>query len=114
MNDTSTPTNPGTVQEELKGWNWGAFLLSWVWGLGNKTYIALLGLIPGVNLVIAFILGAKGNQWAWNNRNWESVEQFKLVQKIWSVFGVGMLAGFLLGVIVVLLLVAYLVMSVFF
>jgi hypothetical protein len=114
MNDTSTPINPGILQEELKGWNWGAFLLGWVWGLGNKTYIALLGMIPGVNLVMAFILGAKGNQWAWNNRSWESMEQFKQVQRFWSTFGFGMIVGFLLGVIVVLLLIAQLVMSVFF
>ncbi len=114
MSDPSTQINYGSVQEEIKGWNWGAFLLGWIWGLGNKNYIALLGLIPGVNLVMAFILGAKGNQWAWKNRSWESMEQFKQVQKIWSTFGVGMLVGFLLGVIVVLLFVAHLVISVFF
>lgn len=114
MSDTSTQINPGTARAEIKGWNWGAFLLGWIWGLGNKTYIALLGLIPGVNIVMAFVLGAKGNQWAWNNRNWESMEQFKQVQKIWSTFGVGMIVGFLLGVIVVLLVVAHIAMSVFF
>ncbi|MDZ4132426.1 MAG: ribonuclease G [Dethiobacteria bacterium] len=87
--------------------------MGWIWGLGNKTYIALLGLIPGVNLVMAFVLGAKGNQWAWNNRNWEGMDQFKQVQKIWSTFGAGMIVGFLLGVIAVLLVVVHIVMSVF-
>ena len=114
MSDTSTNINPGTARTEIKGWNWGAFLLGWIWGLGNRTYIALLGLIPGVNIVMAFILGAKGNQWAWKNRNWESMEHFKQAQKIWSTFGAGMLVGFLLGVIVVLLAVAYIAKSVFF
>lgn len=114
MSDNSSQINPGTARAEIKGWNWGAFLLGWIWGLGNKTYIALLGLIPGVNLVMAFVLGAKGNHWAWNNRNWESIEQFKQVQQIWSTFGVGMLVGFLLGVIAVLLVVAQIAISVFF
>ena len=35
-------------------------------------------------------------------------------QKIWSAFGFGVIVGFLLGVTVVLLLLAQLVMSVFF
>ncbi len=27
------------------------------------------------------ILGLKGNEWAWKNRKWESVEQFKATHK---------------------------------
>ena len=27
---------------ELTGWNWGAFFLTWIWGIGNSTFIALL------------------------------------------------------------------------
>ncbi len=114
MSNTSTQINTGAMPAELKGWNWGAFLLGWIWGLGNRTFIALLGLIPGINIIMAFVLGAMGNRWAWSNRRWESVEHFQQVQKIWSTFGWGMLAGFLLGVILVLLLVAYIAMSVFF
>ena len=41
------------VPAAAKKWNWGAFFMTWIWGLGNKTYIALLGLIPVVNLVMA-------------------------------------------------------------
>lgn len=76
------------MPEELKGWNWGAFLLNWIWGIGNRTYIALLMFVPFVNLVMIFVLGVKGNKWAWHNRQWESVEQFKAVQKAWAVWGV--------------------------
>lgn len=28
-------------QNDIQGWIWGAFLLSWIWGIGNNTYIAL-------------------------------------------------------------------------
>ncbi|MEZ5758846.1 MAG: cytochrome c oxidase assembly factor Coa1 family protein [Emcibacteraceae bacterium] len=68
---------------ELKDWNWGAFCLNWVWGIGNSTYIALLMFIPFVNLIMIFILGAKGNEWAWQNRTWRDFEHFKTVQKKW-------------------------------
>ena len=47
---------------ELKGWNWGAFLLNWIWGIGNSTYIAFLMFVPLVNIVMLFVLGAKGNE----------------------------------------------------
>jgi hypothetical protein len=63
---------------------------------------------------MAFVLGAKGNRWAWNNRRWESAAQFKQVQKVWSAFGWGMLAGCLVGAVGVLLVVAHVVTSVFF
>lgn len=77
----------------VKRWSWGAFWMSWVWGLGNKTYIALLALIPVVNIVMAFMLGARGNRWAWKNRKWENAEQFTRIQGTWSSFGWGFVAG---------------------
>lgn len=71
------------VPEEIKGWNWGAFLLNWIWGIGNSTFIALLMFVPLVNFVMIFVLGAKGNEWAWKNRTWRDVEHFKSTQKKW-------------------------------
>ncbi len=71
------------VPDEIKGWNWGAFLLNWIWGIGNSTFIALLMFVPFVNFVMIFVLGAKGNEWAWKNRTWRDVEHFKSTQKKW-------------------------------
>jgi len=71
------------VPEEIKGWSWGAFLLNWIWGIGNSTFIALLMFVPLVNFVMIFVLGAKGNEWAWRNRTWRDVEHFKSTQKKW-------------------------------
>lgn len=71
------------VPPEIKGWNWGAFLLNWIWGIGNSTYIALLMFVPLVNIFMFFILGAKGNEWAWRNRTWRNIEHFKQTQKKW-------------------------------
>jgi membrane protein YqaA with SNARE-associated domain len=35
-----------------------------------------------------FILGAKGNEWAWRNKRWESVEHFQRVQQKWTEWGI--------------------------
>jgi len=88
---------------QLYGWNWGAFFLTWIWGIGNSTYIAFLTWIPLVNLVMIFVLGAKGNEWAWQNKRWQSVEHFKKVQKLWAVWGfILFVLGILLALVVII------------
>jgi hypothetical protein len=95
--NTSGHGTETVIPQEIKGWSWGAFLLSWIWGIGNRTYIAFLCFVPVLNLVMIFILGAKGNEWAWRNKHWESVEAFKRTQKKWMIaglviFGLGILS----------------------
>src|SRR5262249_6707821 len=81
-------------------WNWGAFLLNWIWGIGNNVFIALLMFVPLVNIVMIFVLGAKGSVWAWRNRRWESVEHFQRVQRRWAIAGVVLLlAGIAVAVL---------------
>jgi len=41
-------------------WNWSAFLLNWIWGLGNNVYISLLTFIPFIGFLMPFILGFNG------------------------------------------------------
>ena len=101
MENTSGNGKMAMLPAEIKGWNWGAFFLNWIWGIGNSTFIALLCLIPFVNIIMVFVLGAKGNEWAWQNRRWQSIEQFKRVQKNWAVVGFIL---FIFGIIVWLLL----------
>jgi tetrahydromethanopterin S-methyltransferase subunit B len=98
---------------EAKRWNWGAFLMNWIWGLGNGTYIALLCLIPVVNLVMIFILGARGGQWAWKNKQWANIEHFTRVQGLWTAFGFGMLIGCMIMLIVFIILLVVLFNNVF-
>lgn len=78
---------PAEIPAELDKWSWGAFFLNWIWGLGNRTYIALLMFVPFVNLVMVFVLGARGNAWAWKNNPWRDVDHFKRVQKAWAIWG---------------------------
>lgn len=86
--NTSGMGKGAALPDGVKGWSWGAFLLSWIWAIGNKTWIGLLCLIPYVNIVMIFFLGFKGREWAWQNKRWDSVEHFNRVQKKWSFWGV--------------------------
>jgi hypothetical protein len=74
-------------------WNWGAFLLNWIWGIGNNTYVALLTLVPPLFLIMPFVLGAKGNRWAWRNGRWDNVAHFRRVQRNWAIAGVAAWIG---------------------
>lgn len=76
------------VPPEINKWNWGAFLLTWIWGIGNNTLVALLAFVPFINLVMPFVLGAKGSAWAWRNKKWESVDAFRKMQRKWALWGV--------------------------
>lgn len=87
---------------ELTGWNWGAFFLTWIWGIGNNTFIAFLTFIPIVNFVMIFVLGANGNEWAWQNKKWMSIEHFQKVQRLWAIWGFVL---FLLGVLFLVIII---------
>jgi hypothetical protein len=96
---------PAEIPAELDRWNWGAFFLNWIWGIGNSTYIALLALIPVVNIVMIFVLGARGSRWAWRNRYWRDPEHFRRTQRNWAIAGlliwiavIGGLAGMIGGI----------------
>ena len=43
----------------VKGWSWGAFLLNWIWAIGNRTWIGLLAFLPYVGFIMSIILGSR-------------------------------------------------------
>lgn len=71
-----------------KGWSWGAFSLSWIWGIRCRVWSTLYVFIPGFGLVWSFILGARGREWAWKKGNWRNKEHFQKVQNRWDIAGV--------------------------
>lgn len=73
------------IPDEIKGWSWGGFLWGWVWSIGNKTWIGLLALIPYLGFIMNIVLGIYGREWAWKNKKWENIEQFKKIQKRWVI-----------------------------
>lgn len=110
MNTPMTENSSGqgamaVVPREIEGWNWGAFLLTWIWGIGNNVLIALLMFVPLVNLVMWFVLGVKGSEWAWRSKRWDSVDEFRRVQRTWAKWGVIVtLASFVLAALFAALL----------
>ena len=98
MENTSGQGKSAVVPAEIKGWSWGAFMMNWIWGIFNGTFIALLMFVPALNFIMMFVLGAKGNEWAWRNKRWDSVEHFKSVQRKWAIAGlVVLIIGVTLG-----------------
>ena len=100
--NTSGQGELATVPEEVKGWNWGAFGLTWIWGVFNGVLISLLVLIPGFVVVWAFVLGAKGNEWAWRNKKWDSIEHFRSTQRPWNIAGIVLFAISMVALIAVI------------
>ena len=99
MENTSGQGATSAVPEEIKGWNWGAFWLNWIWSIAHNVWIGLLALVLG--LIMSIILGIKGNEWAWQNRRFESIEQFRAVQAKWAVWGwVIFAASIVIGIII--------------
>src|SRR5262245_23381150 len=94
MENTSGQGEGAALPPGVDTWNWGAFLLNWIWGIGNTTFVALLMFVPFVNMIMIFVLGAKGSAWAWRNKQWESVEHFKAIQRQWAKWGLILWIGF--------------------
>jgi len=93
--------------EGLGGWNWGAFLMTWIWGIRFRVWIALLALIPPISYAMPFVLGACGNKMAWKSGKWESVEQFRKEQKKWVGYGCALfIVGLVANIIMIVILVS--------
>lgn len=94
------------IPKNIDKWNWGAFFLSWIWGIMNGVYwplyVALvflfLYLVAGTSMSIDFLwfivytgmsiaLGINGNKWAWKAKHWNSADDFQETQRKWSFAG---------------------------
>lgn len=103
------------VPGDVIGWSWGAFFWGLIWALFHRVYVIFWVLLPVSALLlqarfgrelteaqaagrmfllllcaisVQFILGRKGREWAWQNRRWDGVAHFKLVQSRWNLSGI--------------------------
>ena len=97
-----------------KKYNWGPLCASVIWGFYNgmpkSLIIAIIllffcSLIPSIGILASFCnfalllwAGTKGNQWAWNYKNWNSVEEFNKHQNKWVIYPI--LISFTIGLII--------------
>jgi hypothetical protein len=79
---------PSDLEAELKKWNWGAFLLTFIWGMAHGVMRSFLVFVPFYGFYEWFMLGLHGNRWAWEKRRWESVEKFHQSQRSWAKWGI--------------------------
>ena len=106
QSNTSGQGSAAAVPEEVKGWSWGGFLLTWIWGIGNNVMIALLALVGPISFIIAIYLGLKGRELAWQSKRWDSVEHFNRAQKNWGIAGLLIAAVPVVIILLIILIVA--------
>lgn len=82
-NNSGTREEPPAEVGEL-GWCWGAFGVPWIWGIGNRVWIALVVFVPYIGPFFAFYLGAVGHRLAWQNRRFESFDQYRDTMRTWN------------------------------
>jgi hypothetical protein len=102
-------------QRHLDGphkFNWGAFFLTWIWAIGNKSLdittviLLILCIVPYLGLPSAIALalysGFTGNRRAWGRRTlWRDEAHFVRIQRRWAFVGT---AQFVLVVFLLLFL----------
>ncbi len=85
--NTSGQGEQTLVPPDVQGLNWGGLLLNWIWAIGNNA--GILWIIIGLffSPIASIYLLIKGNEIAWKNKRWESVEHFKATQRKWAIAG---------------------------
>jgi hypothetical protein len=98
------PMMAGSLPDELRGWNWGGFLLAPFWAIAHGQFIGVLAFLPLFNIIFAFYFGAKGNELAWAQHP-SDPESFVKKQKQWASI------GWITTILVTVLFIAYTVLA---
>lgn len=73
------------VPEGVRGFSWGAFVLGPFWSVGNRVWVGLLALVPGLGQLVSVWLGFHGRELAWQRGRWADVPSFQAAQRKWSI-----------------------------
>lgn len=95
MHNNSGMKDGAPAEVTAMGWCWGVFGLGGIWGIANHVTLAIvtigIGFIPYIgaiaNLAILIYLGINGHVQAWENRRFESFEQFRDTMRVWNTWG---------------------------
>jgi hypothetical protein len=87
-------------------WFMAVAALPWTFGLiaslygasGFASWLGIFTRVVSLSAIVVFLLrlGLRGNDFAWRNRQWSSIEQFRRVQKFWAFCGVALTVAWLL------------------
>lgn len=75
-------------KQKLRKWNWGAFSLNVIWGIFHRSYWTFLCFIPFFGTFWMIVCGIKGNEWAWKNGHYASIDEFEEKEFIWDILGI--------------------------
>jgi hypothetical protein len=87
------------IEAELAKWNWGAFLLTWLWGVFNGVMRSFMVLIPIYGIYEWIMLGKNGNRLAWETNRWQTIDEFHKTQRKWAIW------GWVIAVVVILIII---------
>ncbi len=101
------------INKELEHFNWGAFLLGWIWAIFNGAWgdIWVIFILQVIFFILAHFLGfifillylaleiyigIKGNEWAYyGTKKWNNLEHFRKTQRNWV--GISIVASIILN-----------------
>lgn len=117
MENTSGQGSTAFVPENIaKRFNWGAFFFTFIWlfwygQIGFGILSLILYIISHFSILLALFslgfsifFGIKGNAWAWQERHYDSFDEFHKVQRKWATVGVFIcciifILGFIMGIL---------------
>lgn len=85
--------DPGMLKR-VKGWNWGACILTWIWlyfhemHLWGTIVLIMTILIPCVGIIPSIWLGAYGNELAWRYKRFTDFEAYLKSVRLWNQIGI--------------------------
>ena len=85
--------DPKLINMAREGWNWGAFMFTWIWLLCHNMVPFGIGLILAsfffgpLSIIASFYLGAKGNELAWTYKPFRNLQHFEETERAWSRWG---------------------------
>jgi len=91
------------LPDGVRGLSWAGFVIAPFWAVGNRVWIGLLALIPGLGQLVSLWLLFHGRELAWRRGGWPSLNAFRQTQRRWSIAAA--IAAPLIAVITVLVAV---------
>jgi len=103
---TAAPPSRATAPNSARplsapdGVNWGGFLLPFFWSFAHKAWLWMAISFFCLPVAAVYLLIA-GNKVAWENRQFASLDEFKKVQKAWTIWGLIIVpVGIVVGIII--------------
>ena len=87
------------IEAELAKWNWGAFLLTWLWGVFNGVMRSFMVLIPLYGIYEVDHARQERNRLAWETNRWHTIDEFHKTQRKWAIW------GWVVAVLVILIII---------